>query len=119
MRMAMGLLLFAAIGLATASAKDDVVGAIWGIKLKNPKGEFVEVIKVRATLKGEIYYDGKPIGTHTHKGDDVKLVIDKKGPKLNGTYTLTKIKKDATIWAGTFKNEDGKEIPVRMGLIKD
>ena len=128
MRSAAGLFLVAAFTVSALTGgasgqekkKDEYVGAIWALNVKNMKGEWIEAMKVRATLKGELMFDGKQIGTHKTKGDDLTMVIDKKGPKLNGAYKLTKVKMDNTWWAGTLKrDDDGAEVPVRLRLLKD
>lgn len=127
MRIATGFMLMISVAfvafngrLVADDKKDEYVGAIWSLKVKDMKGEWIEAMKMRATLKGEIFFEGKKIGTHSNKGDEIKMTIDKKGPKLNGAYNLTKVKKDNTWWAGTLKrSEDDVEVPVRMVLVKD
>lgn len=111
---------FGSIAQGDDKKKDEFVGAIWALNVKTPKGEWVEAMKFRATVKGELMYDGKQIGTHKAKGDELTMTIDKKGPRLNGSYSLTKIKRDNSAWAGTLKrSDDGAEVPVRMKLLKD
>lgn len=111
--LVMGLV--ASVGTTTA---DDKVGAIWSLPIKNSKGEWVST-QFRATVDGKVYFEGKQVGTHARKGDDVEMVLDKKSPRFNGTYSFKKVNRDATLWEGTFKGENGSEVPVRIKLVKD
>jgi hypothetical protein len=103
----------------TTTADDKVVGAIWSLRIKNPKGEWVGGTQFRATLDGKVYFEGKQVGTHARKGDDVEMVLDKKSPRFNGTYTFRKVKRDARLWEGTFKGANGSEARVRLKLVED
>lgn len=123
MRTTMALALAALTLTTTAgySADDEFVGAIWTLRVKNPKGEWIEATKFRATTEGKVFFEGKQVGTHKTKGaDEITMTWDKKGPRLDGTYTLNRVKKDGEWWAGTLKRaSDGKEVPVRLALVKD
>lgn len=101
---------------------DRIVGAVWEVKLKNAKEKWVTVIRVRADRKGDVYYDGKKVGTHKRKGDQVILVLDEVPEKLvnlNGTYSVRPIRMDKKLYTGEFESENGKNIPVRLQLIID
>jgi hypothetical protein len=123
MRGFAGGILVAVVGLTVVSdpapAEDEVVGAVWSMRMKNKQGDWVEVVKFRATLDGKVFHEGKQVGTHTSKGEDIEIVIDKVRPRLNGTYTFMKVRKDAKFWAGTLKRSDGSEEPARIVLLKD
>ena len=118
---AMAVLFTSAASSDITAADDKFVGAIWSMRLKNPKGEWAEVIKFRATTDGKIFHEGKQIGTHESKGtDDLAMTWDKKGPLLNGSYKLIRVKKDNGWWAGTLtRAADSKDVPVRLGIVGD
>jgi hypothetical protein len=122
-RLVIGFSTLLLVGLlATHSAADDqFVGAIWQMKLKNLNGMWVDAVKFRATKDGKVLFDAKPIGTHTSKSaSEITMTWNKKGPLLDGRYELMRVKKDGAWWAGTLtRASDGKEIPIRLSLIKD
>ncbi|MCA9030310.1 MAG: hypothetical protein KDA69_08895 [Planctomycetaceae bacterium] len=116
---------FSAFG-PSANAADkkgnQIVGAVWEVKLKNAKENWVTAIRVRADRKGDVYYDGKQVGTHKRKGDQVILVLEDIPDKLvnlNGTYSVRPIRTDNKLYTGEFESENGKKIPVRLHLLAD
>jgi len=77
-----------------ASAEDKFVGAIWQMKVKTPKGEWVDAVKFRADDAGKLFFEGEKIGTY----------------KLE----------NADWWAGKLtRASDNAEVPIRLGRIKD
>src|SRR5262245_14215911 len=114
-----GILVLIGSMAAIATAEDKFVGAIWGMKVKNPQGEWIDVAKFRATRDGKVYFEGKQIGTHKSvNANEVTMEWTEKGPRLNGKYKLLRVRKDGEWWAGTLtRASDGVEVPVRLGLI--
>jgi hypothetical protein len=106
---------------ATATVEDKFVGAIWQMRVKNEKGEWIDVAKFRATKDGKVYFEGKQIGTHKSvNANEVTMEWTEKGPRLNGKYKLLRVRKDGAWWAGTLtRANDGVEVPIRLGLIGD
>jgi hypothetical protein len=114
--------IIAGVVLVTAAgrADDKVVGAVWEITWTPPKGNEV-TRKFRATPEGKVYNkDAKEIGTWTGTNDKATMKItDVEDDRFLGTYKMVQTRKDPPVFKGEFTNKKGREIPIKVKLVKD
>jgi hypothetical protein len=110
------------LGLTSVLAADDIVGAIWEVKWKNPKTREIRSFGViRCTTDGKVYLDGKVVGTHKNTGRDTVEINITDSPRkiLHGAWKVTRVTKDGAHWEGVIKNKAGEELPIRLVLKND
>ncbi len=116
--LATGLL---ASGPGATHAADKAIGAIWEPYLKNPANDqWVKRPVFRCTPDGKVYADGKVVGSHKNKGNNVEIVVT--GSKVdanNGTFKEVRVTRDSSLWEGTYTSKAGVELPVRLKLLAD
>jgi hypothetical protein len=110
------------LGTTSVLAADDIIGAIWEVKWRNPKTREIRSFGViRCTTDGKVYLDGKVVGTHKNTGRatvEIKIT-DAPRKMLHGTWKVTRVTRDGTHWEGVINNQAGEELPIRLVLKND
>ncbi|MEW4489725.1 hypothetical protein AB1L42_16710 [Thalassoglobus sp. JC818] len=108
--------------LPEASAEDELIGAVWHLKVKPPgKTKYEDRGLIRCTTDGKVFIDGVAVGTHRNTTNTtVEFKIDKGGPNWNGVGKASMVAKDNSVWEGKHvRASTGEKFPFRLFLKKD
>lgn len=97
---------------------DETVGAIWRIEYAKNSGR--EPIKIRCLKSGKVLGPaGKEIGKWEQKSRIKNIVEITEGGNRNGKYELTMLDKKPPSYQGKYTDKDGKDVNIKVELLKD